>query len=78
MDRNEYIEYTLDRKIVVRVCSDKPLKTLTEESLQEYITKLQEWIKKGLLQFNKEKYKVMHLGRGHPAYQHHMENTIHH
>ena len=45
------------------------------EVLQEDITKLQEWSRKWLLQFNQEKRRVMHLGRRNPGYQYHIGDT---
>ncbi|XP_050708923.1 uncharacterized protein LOC126993828 isoform X2 [Eriocheir sinensis] len=44
---------------------------------QSDLTKLQEWNKKCLrLQFSQEKCQVLHLGRGYPAHQYHMGNTL--
>ena len=45
------------------------------ESLQIDLSKLQEWSKKWLLQFNKEKCKVMHIGKRNPGYEYLMEDT---
>lgn len=47
----------------------------TVDSLQEDITELQEWSKKWQLQFNEERYKVLHLGKIFPVHQQHMGNT---
>lgn len=46
------------------------------EKLQEYINWLQEWSYRWLLQFNEDKHKVMHLGRGNLELQYHMGNTL--
>lgn len=46
------------------------------DKLQEDITKLQEWSNNWLLQFNEDKCKVMHLGRGNPEHQYHMGSTL--
>ncbi|GAB0177678.1 mitochondrial enolase superfamily member 1 [Grus japonensis] len=44
-------------------------------TLQEDLDRLEEWANKNLMKFNKDKCKVLHLGKHNPAVQHRLGST---
>ncbi|PKU48926.1 rna-directed dna polymerase from mobile element jockey-like [Limosa lapponica baueri] len=44
-------------------------------TLQEDLDRLEEWVNKNLMKFNKDKCKVMHLGKLNPGEQHRLGST---
>ncbi|GAB0184934.1 hypothetical protein GRJ2_000958700 [Grus japonensis] len=44
-------------------------------TLQEDLDRLEEWANKNLMKFNKDKCKVLHLGKHNPGLQHRMGST---
>ncbi|GAB0184910.1 mitochondrial enolase superfamily member 1 [Grus japonensis] len=44
-------------------------------TLQEDLDRLEEWANKNLMKFNKDKCKVLHLGKHNPGVQHRMGST---
>ena len=44
-------------------------------TLPEDLDRLEEWANKNLMKFNKDKCKVLHLGKHNPAVQHRLRST---
>ncbi|PKU42350.1 rna-directed dna polymerase from mobile element jockey-like [Limosa lapponica baueri] len=44
-------------------------------TLQEDLDRLEEWANKNLMKFNKDKFKVLHLGKHNPRVQHRLGST---
>ncbi|GAB0181495.1 mitochondrial enolase superfamily member 1 [Grus japonensis] len=44
-------------------------------TLQEDLDRLEEWASKKIMKFNKDKYKVLHLGKHNPGVQHRLGST---
>ena len=44
-------------------------------TLQEDLERLEEWANKNLMKFNKDKYKVLLLGKHNPGVQHRLGST---
>lgn len=45
------------------------------DTLQDNLDRLEEWANKNLTEFNKGKYKVLHLGKNKPSVQHRLGST---
>ncbi|KAK4815527.1 hypothetical protein QYF61_003219 [Mycteria americana] len=74
-DREDGIKCTLMKFADATKLSGEVDTSEGRATLQEDLDRLEEWANKNLMKFNKDKCKVLHLGKHHPGVQHRLGST---